>query len=400
MEKSFASLLRHSKLASYDRRLSQVYTTPKQYKQQGQWGLKRNLPGVIRTGYLQVGQLDTSEHQTPWKAADHDVLFLRRWHANFPHATAHQQQPNVAPLLARDEQSSKTNLAALTPRQFQRFLQHTITPDTLAAIKHALNNPRPTPEQVYDYLNVQFVPERPVPLLGPVYTTSNAIQQDTIVKGRLLNRQQGGYAVGIGGVVALLPNRYAMGLQKPNDRLIVRDFYVRRAHLDEDGKPQVILSLLPKSPNAHIRQKATSLQSLASPTSALPSAPHPDRRHTQHVATNAQPSHWTDLTLDDLFKSSPSTDDLDELQLFLLDQDNARANKHQQKPARTSSHPVEPSTTSSQSAPHHEKPMAAAQKKQHHVAPQSELVKNHSALMNRIISLLKNGSISKKNQPQ
>ncbi|ORX61933.1 hypothetical protein DM01DRAFT_253041 [Hesseltinella vesiculosa] len=382
MDKSFASLLRHSKLATYDRRLNQIYTTPKHFKQQGDWGVKRNLPAVIRTPYLSIANLDTIEHQTPWTSGDHQVSFVRRWTTNFPNALPRSLPPQDIP-----SASLRINLASMSPRQFRRYVKHTITPDTIASIKQALNTDALTPEQVYDYLNVTFDPETPVALVGPVYSqpSKELLEQEVVVHGRILNPQQGGYAVGIGGVVALLPRRFAVGLKKPGDRMMVRKFYVRKAYLDDDGKPQVIVSLLPRSFASTAAGATTS--SLASPTSALPKLTdaHPASTTHRHPATpSPSTSRWTDLTLEDLFQAS-LPNDMDELQHFLLDQDHRRNAKQHLRPTtlpHTSPTPVTAADAS-------DSPIIKKKS-------QEELMENHSVLMNRIISLLKSGSIKKK----
>src|SRR5689334_10503820 len=60
MERSFSHLLRTSRLATFDKNINQIYTTSGKAKAIGDWGLKRNLPTVLRTHYLTIEQLDTA----------------------------------------------------------------------------------------------------------------------------------------------------------------------------------------------------------------------------------------------------------------------------------------------------------------------------------------------------
>ena len=109
MSTSFASVLRNSRLASYDRSINQVYVKPKYSKS---WGLKRDLPSVVRTKFVTIGALDTAEHQTPWESGESKVLFIKRWKENFPGSK--KPTPRAEELTY--------NIANMTPAEFQRFL--------------------------------------------------------------------------------------------------------------------------------------------------------------------------------------------------------------------------------------------------------------------------------------
>lgn len=171
MDKSFANLLRHSRLASFDRSLEQVYTSPKRFRKTGDWGLKRNLPTVIRTRFVEIKRLDTAEHQTPWESGDSKVLFLKRWKENFP------------------------------------------------------NSSKPKSGTV----------------VGPTYSDYK-VDWNYPVVGRVLNSDRTGFAVGIGGVVAHMSKRDAVGLRNSGERA-ARTFYVRNAEIDENGNPKVEVAL-------------------------------------------------------------------------------------------------------------------------------------------------------------
>lgn len=241
MTTSFAQLFRHSRLATYDRGIQQVYTTPLKHKQIGDWGLKRNLPTVIRTKHLTVGALDTSEHQTPWESGESQVLFIKRWKENFPNS--HKPAPRSEEILH--------NIASMTPAEFNRFLRH--SQKKAAEFQEAIAKKEMVPEQVYDFLSVNFNEaenEKMNGVVGPTYS-EHQVGWDYPVQGRILNADRQGYVVGIAGVTATLPKRSAMGLRNSGDRR-VRPFYVRHAEIDEQGKPKVEVTILPKGSSSSI----------------------------------------------------------------------------------------------------------------------------------------------------
>ncbi|KAI8884157.1 hypothetical protein K501DRAFT_83793 [Backusella circina FSU 941] len=227
MEKSFANLLRHSRLASYDSSLTQVYKTPKHCKKIGDWGLKRNLPTVIRTPHVTIGGLDTAEHQTPWESGESKVLFVKRWKENFPNSRKPASRP----------EEIHHNVASMTPAEFQRFLKK--SQKKAGQFQEALKKKELVPEQVFEYLNANFaetVTENGG-IVGPTYSEYN-VGWDYPVQGRILNQDKHGFAIGIGGVVASLPRRKVIGLRNIGNRE-VRTFFVQQAELDEQGKPKV-----------------------------------------------------------------------------------------------------------------------------------------------------------------
>jgi hypothetical protein len=242
MEKSFGNLLRHSRLASYDKTLSQVYTAPKRNRKVGSWGLKRDLPKIIRTPIVTVAALDTSEHQTIWESGESKVLFIRRWIENFPNSTKPAARP----------QQETFNLASMTPAEFQRFLRQ--SSKKASAFQQAVQNKEMVPDQVFDYLNVNVAAtdsQKQGGIVGPTYSDYQ-VGWDYPVQGRILNADRQGHAIGVGGIVATLPKRSAIGLRNSGDRR-VRTFYVKHAELDsENGKPKVEVSIHPKGATSSI----------------------------------------------------------------------------------------------------------------------------------------------------
>lgn len=242
MTTSFAQLLRHSRLATYDRGINQVYTTPLKRKQIGDWGLKRNLPTVIRTKHLTVGALDTSEHQTPWESGESQVLFIKRWKENFPNS--HKPHPRPEEI--------QHNIASMTPAEFQRFLRQ--SQKKAAEFQEAIAKKEMVPEQVYDFLAVNFTESNDDShaggVVGPTYS-EHQVGWDYPVQGRILNANRMGHVIGIAGVTATLAKRSSVGLRNSGDRR-VRDFFVRHAEIDDQGKPKVEVTMQPKGASSSI----------------------------------------------------------------------------------------------------------------------------------------------------
>lgn len=233
MSNSFATLLRSSRLASYDRSLGQVYTTKKHLKKLGEFGLKRNLPAVIRSRYVTIEALDTAEHQTPWESGNPQVLFLKRWKENFPNSKK--------PVPRSD--SVKHNIVKMTPANFDLFL--TACMKKAPEFQQLLKKKQLVSEQIYDFLDVTFAESASESPVGPTYSEFTVPPNQPLqVEGRILNAARHGHAVGIGGVVAFLPKRHSIGLRQLGDRK-VRTFYVESAHIDDEGKPKVVLTLTP-----------------------------------------------------------------------------------------------------------------------------------------------------------
>jgi hypothetical protein len=232
MSNSFGSLLRNSRLASFDRSINQVYTTGAKRKAVGDWGLKRNLPTVIRTRLVNIQQLDTAEHQTPWQSGESQVMFVNRWKENFP-------QTSKRPTPRADQ--IHHNIVQMTPAHFRRFLKQCAQKEP--RFQAALRKKELVPEQVFEFLNVSFTEGPAEGIVGPTYSEYNGGEASS-VEGRILNAGRHGHNVGIGGVVAFLPRRSSDSLRHLGDRK-VRTFYVESASLDEQGKPSVVLTVNP-----------------------------------------------------------------------------------------------------------------------------------------------------------
>ncbi|KAI9254682.1 hypothetical protein BY458DRAFT_520983 [Sporodiniella umbellata] len=233
MEKTFASVLRHSRLASFDKTIGQVYKTTKKNQTVGDWGLKRNLPTVIRTPHVTVKALDTGEHQTPWDSGENQVMFVKRWKENFPRSS----------LPARRSEEEEHHIATMTPAEFELFLKKVAR--RADEFQGLIEKQELTKDELFEFLKVNVTSERAAGggVVGPLYS-DNPVDLDYEVKGRILNvlRRTDGHAVGIGGVVAHMPRRYTLGMASGVDRRVTA-FYVQQAEMDEEGKPRVIVSL-------------------------------------------------------------------------------------------------------------------------------------------------------------
>lgn len=229
MEKSFAKLLRTSKLASFDSAIPQVYSTKNCWKKRGDWGLKRSLPTVIRTKLITVGALDTAEHQTPWDSANSSVNFVRVWKENFPNSTAPKPQPEVV----------LKDLGSMTEEQFKLLLKKSgkRSEEYIQLVK----DEKLSKNQLLEYLGVTVSPtaQRSQSVVGPTYS-DHEVEYGYPVEGRVVNMEGAlKYVVGVSGITATLPVK---NTNRPPIDKEVRTFYVNHASIEADGSPNVTLS--------------------------------------------------------------------------------------------------------------------------------------------------------------
>ncbi|GJJ75278.1 hypothetical protein EMPS_07636 [Entomortierella parvispora] len=255
MERSFSHLLRTSRLATYDRSIGQIYTTPSKAKAVGDWGLKRNLPTVLRTHLLKIEQLDTAEHQTPFQSGSSEFLFLQRWKENFPRSRPPQPQPITV----------KKDLSAMSELEFQKLLQE--AKGKRQAWKEALAKNEVKAEDHLQFMDIQtksikasqydtnpntsmhtaqsatiVAGSNTKAKVGPTYGFYEP-STPTIVQGRSLGQRRQNPVIGVSGVVAHLPSYAAP--QHQNLSKSLQSFYVSSAELEADGRPNVVLSLTP-----------------------------------------------------------------------------------------------------------------------------------------------------------
>ncbi|RUP47816.1 hypothetical protein BC936DRAFT_145303 [Jimgerdemannia flammicorona] len=231
MENSFAKLLRASRLASFDPAIPQVYTSRGRSMAIGDWGLKRNLPTVIRTNVLTIQALDTTEHQTPWRSAQDSTLFLKRWKENFPASKTPAPRSSTLP----------HNLATMSEGEWKHFL----TQAAARKKKWRLNKSKDaTNAELLTFLNATSTADHTI--VGPTYSAvSNP--EPWQVQGRVLNINIPGsgyvgyssYNVGIAGVVASMQRNSYFARNRE-----LQKFNVQRAEIDlQTGKPSVTVLL-------------------------------------------------------------------------------------------------------------------------------------------------------------
>ncbi|KAF9997503.1 hypothetical protein BGZ65_006921 [Modicella reniformis] len=258
MDRSFTHLLRTSRLATFDKSIPQIYTTTKRAKAFGDWGLKRNLPTVLRTHFLNIEQLDTAEHQTPFESAASDYLFLQRWKENFPRS----HPPPPQPLFV------KKDLATMTDAEFKKLLR--TAREKRQAWKEALARNEYRSDDHLPFLNlasrfsydtatnsqvaVGIAPASAASLsgsstrvkVGPTYGFYEPPTR-VVVQGRGLGRgRSSNLLIGVCGVVASLSSHSPPHLQNVSKSL--QPYFVSKAELDPDGCPNVILSFTPPGP--------------------------------------------------------------------------------------------------------------------------------------------------------
>ncbi|KAF7792956.1 hypothetical protein EIP86_004059 [Pleurotus ostreatoroseus] len=101
----FAALLRRSKFASYDPRITQIYTTSGGDAHRGNWGLKRALPLRKRSAHISISAVDTRQQQTVWERAGTQARFVKMWDEVGVHPKAPESGPwrsKLGPVISRD----------------------------------------------------------------------------------------------------------------------------------------------------------------------------------------------------------------------------------------------------------------------------------------------------------
>ncbi|CAG8477686.1 12313_t:CDS:1 [Acaulospora colombiana] len=234
---SFYELLRKSRLASFDPSLPQVYITYGKFKNRGEWGIKRNIPGFIRTDAITIDALDTIEHQTPYKSAQTMMKFTRRWKENFPYAKVSKpMEGKLKPI----------NISRMSDKEFKKFLKKKVEPRKWEYREAKKSEAPMTPREL---LNITYEREQST-VHGLTYSHNNP-GVNVKVQGRILNRDiPSGYAVGVSGMVAnVLSHKTILLNQIEREKL--ESFYVEKAKFDDQGKPVVKLS---KSPPLYLNE--------------------------------------------------------------------------------------------------------------------------------------------------
>ncbi|KAI8322267.1 hypothetical protein GQ54DRAFT_274786, partial [Martensiomyces pterosporus] len=237
MESAFAKLYRTSKLASYDPKIKQVYTTFSEAATQGDWGLKRTMPRKVYTRLVTIGSLDTKEQITPFESANQQVMMINAWKENFPESRPEQSG-------SAKKQGAQRNLGLMTRSEWKKFLEEARS--RRAEWKQALEENRLTPEESLAFMNATNLRNSSEDGVhrSPTYHDYVPASEELQVQGRVLNRAAAGYAVAVQGIIAYLPlqsHASEEGFQYRD----VKTFYVHSAKFDSQGRPDVILGTRP-----------------------------------------------------------------------------------------------------------------------------------------------------------
>ncbi|CAG8541730.1 979_t:CDS:2 [Ambispora gerdemannii] len=228
MGHSFPELLRKSRLATFDPAIPQVYKTYGPFKKRGDWGLKRNLPNILRTDVITVKALDTVEHQTDFKSARSLVGFARKWKELFKIS---KPPPPM-------KENLEKNITRMSRQEFGNFLKE------VEKRKGEWDALREKPIDVLGFVNATD-DINPTPVCGLTYSNCSP-GTNVQVQGRILNKDASltGYAVGLAGIVAYLPTRKSNRISSI-DHQKVFNFFVEKAEFDAQGKPNIQLSQIP-----------------------------------------------------------------------------------------------------------------------------------------------------------
>ena len=148
----FATLLRRSKFASYDPKIGQVYTTFGGDSHRGNYGLKRPLTLRTREPFITIASVDSLQQQTEWSPAEKEARWVRKvaevsrtpevihggdlwkksgpdgrfkWKVDSDFALGTADAGTVSEVKESQDrgQGNTSNIDAMTPKQFQRYLE-------------------------------------------------------------------------------------------------------------------------------------------------------------------------------------------------------------------------------------------------------------------------------------
>ena len=272
MDSSFATLFRSSSFAGlHPKQLVRVLRAP---QEKGDAGLKHPVARYKRIHYVQVDAIDNPlTKQADYSNGIHRVHAIRRWKENFPPPATIPEARQWAlasfddPIpsgssSSRNKSALKPYVENLNPSEWQSLLRGAQSSRKEFAAQVAEN--KIAPQSYAQFLNVSvsdtgssYIPSRSVPTVAvhpPVYTVDpSQSQQDKHSKvwGRILNpltsrynkNDQHGWAVGISGVVAYLPKSYTPAQSRIYTRDSYDQFTVKLARHDDQGRPEVVVSL-------------------------------------------------------------------------------------------------------------------------------------------------------------
>ncbi|KAJ1937799.1 hypothetical protein FBU59_004648, partial [Linderina macrospora] len=224
MESAFARLYRTSKLASFDPKIKQVYTTFSEAATHGDWGLKRTMPSKVHTRLVTVGSLDTKEQITTFESANQQVMTINAWKENFPESRSPRSAPATNSMFsatlnrftngeeeAADGAANKTgsgpvrNIGLMSRQEWEEFLEEARA--RRGEWKQAVRDGKVVVEEALSFMNATNLRNTAEDGVhnSPTYHDYVPASEELQVQGRVLNRAAGGYAVAVQGIVAYLP---------------------------------------------------------------------------------------------------------------------------------------------------------------------------------------------------
>jgi hypothetical protein len=178
MPSSFATLFRHSKFASFDPAISQVYTSYGGDAHRGHWGLKRNLPLRRRNKFITAQTIDSPEQQTEWSNAESQARFIRRWNeldvdvhvsaTRIQNSSQWRVDSEFAPLTtedgtpkdaywAGDRTTAVPNIHAMTNKEFTSYLKklRQLRPAFKEYLRETLTLPKLRRKSLYELAQIR-----------------------------------------------------------------------------------------------------------------------------------------------------------------------------------------------------------------------------------------------------
>ncbi|KAG0024698.1 hypothetical protein BGZ80_010277 [Entomortierella chlamydospora] len=250
MERSFPQLLRTSRLATFDKTIPQIYTTTGKSKAIGDWGLKRNLP--------------TKDLSTMTDAEFKKLL-----------QTAREKRQAWKEALAKNEVPSDEHLSFMNI--MSRYSKAGPIDTSTSQASVGFGTPAATTAS-----SVPMAGSSTRVKVGPTYGFYEP-STPTIVQGRCLGRTRTNQLIGVCGAIATLPNNSSAHLQVSSKSL--QQYYVHRAELDADGRPNILLGNTAPGPDwlaSRSDQYYGSSRLSANSTSGRSAAKEPEESDTKH----------------------------------------------------------------------------------------------------------------------
>ncbi|PVZ97664.1 hypothetical protein BB558_006380 [Smittium angustum] len=302
MSGKFSRLFRNSKVASFDPKINQVYTTFQDSKRVGNWGMKHNLPKAVRTNYIEIKKLDTFEQIPLFKSAKSRVMQLNAFKENFlfsasPIKSESVKKPvisgstkgflkndfGVAPIslnrlenfdnlesvkIESKPKVERQDIALIGKKQWKEILEKAKAlkkewVEGLESRKYdsgkylefmdLTGNSSVQPGgfgkiSMFD-INHSGSNKKEDKIVWPTVHNYTPLETSELaVTGRILNHVDGGFAVGIQGTIAFLP----AGKRIHKAERIYRElqtFYVTHIDFDSSGKPIVEVSMFHNKQN-------------------------------------------------------------------------------------------------------------------------------------------------------